>query len=175
MTDALSSLQFKDNSSSDGGGFIRFKADVPVKLRVFTTNPTIHVNQYGKEQISFAVWNYDEDKAMILSKGPSIAKQLSAIHVDEDFGEDITKLDIKITPTGEDLNREYSINVLPKAQELTEKQVDELEELDKNLDKILKNSIRADAYNRGERPVPADTIVDEGELIDKTDLSSIPF
>lgn len=173
MSDALRNLQFKDGGSSSENGFIKFKADVPVKLRVFTTNPTIHLNQWGKEQISFAVWNYDENKAMILSKGASIARQISSIHKDEDFGADITQLDIKITPTGEDLNREYSINVLPKAQKLTDEQLEELADLDKNLDKILKSSIRADAYNAGERPKNVEE--DLKDMSDPINLDEIPF
>lgn len=180
MTDALSTLHFKEGNS-DGGGFIKFKADEPVKLRIFTTNPTIHVNNYGKEQISFAVWNWNEDKAMILSKGPSIARQISQIHVDDDFGADITKVDIKITPTGEGMDREYSVNVLPKPQDLTKDQEAALEELDKKLGTIFKGSVRAEEYNNGVKPVgmPAE---DEGDIVHEEDtddkpikMSEIPF
>lgn len=170
--DPLSNLQFKEGGESSSE-FIKFKAGEAVKLRVFTTNPTIHVNRFGKEQISFAVWNWDEDKAMILSKGPSIARQISQIHIDEDFGADITKLDIKILPTGEDMNREYSINVLPKAVDISGAQLEALEELDKNLSKIFKGSVRAEEYNNGIKP--ASFHPEEGQILDEETVKNIPF
>jgi hypothetical protein len=171
MTDGLSNLQFKESNSESN--FIKFVAGTPVKLRVFTTNPTIHINRYGKEQISFAVWNWDEDKAMILSKGPSIARQISHLHNDEDFGADITKLDIKIMPTGEDMNREYSVNVLPKAQDISEEQIEALKELDESFSKIFKGSVRAEEYNNGVKP--ENFIIEEGEPVDSDTKSEIPF
>ena len=175
-SDPLSNLEFKEGGA--GGDFIKFVAGKPIKIRVFTVNPTIHINNYGKEQISFAVWNWDEDKAMILSKGASIAKQISAIHRDEDFGADITKIDIKITPTGEGMEREYAINPLPKPMDLNDGQEEALAELDKKLDTIFKGSVRAADYNAGKKPAKPDFNPErdieriEGEPIN---LDSIPF
>lgn len=169
QSDPLANLAFKE---SDGGGdFIKFNADQPVKVRVLTINPTIHVNNYGKEQISFAVWSFDESKPMILSKGPSIARQISNIHRDDDLGADITQIDIKITPHGEGMNREYSIIALPKATKLTEAQVEQVMELDKKLSTIFKGSVRADEYNNGIKP----TTFTDGEPLTENNLSDIPF
>ena len=172
-TDALSNLQFKDNKGDGGGNFIKFAAGQSVKLRVFTTNPTIHINNYGKEQISFAVWNWDEDKAMILSKGPSIARQISALHQDDDFGADITKVDIKILATGESMDREYAINVLPKAADISDAQLEALKELDAKLGTIFKGSVRAEEYNNGIKP---QVFGEGGEVIDDPiQLNEMPF
>lgn len=169
--DPLSTLQFKDGGGD--GDFIKFVTDKPVKLRVFTTNPTIHINNYGKEQISFAVWNWDEDKAMILSKGPSIARAISNIHRDDDFGADITSTDIKILPTGDGMDREYSVNPLPKPRDITDQQIKQLEELDAKLSTIFKGSVRAEEYNNGLKP--SQPALDNAEVLDAKSLSEIPF
>lgn len=168
--DALSNLQFKEGNGEGGSEFIKFKAGESVKVRVFTTNPTIHINNYGKEQISFAVWNWDEDKAMILSKGPSIARQISHLHQDDDFGADITLVDIKILATGEGMDREYSINVLPKAQDISDAQIEALKELDAKLSTIFKGSVRAEEYNNGIKPRAFGS-----EELDEKTISEIPF
>ena len=145
--DGLRGLQFKENKGGDT--FIKFQAGNPLKLRVFTTNPVISKDTYGNTRYSFAVWNYEEERPMVLSKGTSIARPLSQLHNDEDYGADITKQDVKITPTGEELERRYTINVLPKPQDLPEDAVQALWDLDANLDKIIKNGIRADQFNEG--------------------------
>jgi len=170
--DPLSNLQFKEGNSENN--FIKFVDGKAIKVRVFTTNPTIHVNNFGKEQISFAVWNWDEDKAMILSKGPSIARSISAIHQDDDFGADITKVDIKITPTGEEMNRKYGINVLPKAADISDAQLEALKELDGKLSSIFKGSVRAEEYNNGIKPQVFHP--DDGAPVnDSIDLADLPF
>lgn len=171
MSDPLSNLQFKEGG--EGGDFIKFTPDHPVKVRVLTTNPTIHINNYGKEQISFAVWSFDEGKPMILSKGPSVARQISNLHRDEDFGADITQVDIKITPSGEGMSREYSISALPKTSKLFDKQIEDVKELDKKLSTIFKGSVRAEEYNNGIKP--RNSIVEDGAPLDADALDSIPF
>lgn len=166
MNDGLRDLRFKEAASGESN-FIKFVADVPVKLRVFTTNPTIHVNKYGKEQYSFAVWNYNDEKAMILSKGVSIAKGIANLHNDEDFGADITKIDIKILPTGEQMDREYAINVLPKTLPVSKDQEAALKELDEKLPVILKTAVRATDYNNGMRP---EAMESEDPTVDLTEI-----
>ena len=171
MSDPLSKLQFSEGKGENGNNFIKFTAGQSIKVRVYTINPTIHINAYGKEQISFAVWSYDEDKAMILSKGPSIARQISQLHQDEDFGADITKTDIKISATGEGMDREYSVNALPKSMDITANQLEALEELDKNLSKIFKGSVRAEEYNNGIKP----QVFADAEEVTQDTLADIPF
>lgn len=157
--DGLKGLSFRDNSSSD---FIKFKADEVVKLRVFTTDPVVYNSTYtnkltGEVKIStkyvFSVWNYSEDRAMILDATATIARGIHELHTDDDYGEDVTQIDIKITPTGELLERRYSINVLPKAQTLTVEQEEAVKTLDSKLSSIKKDGIRASEANAG-REVP---------------------
>lgn len=183
MSNPLANLKFE--STSD---FIKFKADVPVKARVLSVNPLIHDNTFtdkntGEVSVStkyaFAVWNYNEDRAMILDASPSIAQGIHQKHTDEDYGEDITKVDLKITPTGEMLERRYTLDVLPKAQEISADQEKAVKELDAKLDTIIKGGIRAEDYNNGTRAnKPDEKKLDtvhqppEGEEID---LDTIPF
>lgn len=146
MVDALSSLKFNEGG---GDSFIKFESGKALKLRVYTVNPVINVDNYGNTRYSFAVWDFESGKAKILSKGASIAKPIAELHNDEDYGSDITKQDIKIVPSGDGMERRYSINVLPKAQNLSTESIDELQTLDQNLDKIIKNGIRASEVNEG--------------------------
>jgi ribosomal protein L7/L12 len=151
MTDALSALRFPEKSGGDT--FIKFETGKPVKLRVFTTNPLISLDNYGNTKYSFAVWSFDDGKAKILSKGTSIAQGIAGLHNDPDYGSNITKVDIKIIPTGDGMERRYTINVLPQAQNLTPEALKETKELDENLEKIIKNGVRAEDYNQGKEPV----------------------
>lgn len=156
MGDPLAGMQFEDKTSD----FIKFKADEPVKLRVLSTNPLIHDNTFtdkktGEISVStkyaFAVHNYNEDRAMILDASPSIARTIHKLHTDEDWGADVTKVDIKVEPTGEMLERRYAISGVPKAQTLTEEQEKAVFELDEKLESIIKNGVRAEDYNNGVR------------------------
>lgn len=157
MVDGLKNLKFSEGVSD----WIKFKADNPVKLRILGVNPVISDNSYTDDKTgevsfstkyAFAVWNYTEERAMILNATPSIARTIQKLHNDPDYGEDITKVDIKVEPTGEMLERRYAVNVLPKAQKLTEDQEKAVFELDEKLDNIIKNGIRADEYAEGKRP-----------------------
>lgn len=174
MADALRGLTFPEKEG--GSTFIKFKADVAQKLRVYTTDPLISIDQYGNTRYSFAVWNYEEGKAMLLSKGKTIAEPIVRLHNDPDYGEDITQVDIKILPTGEELERKYQVNVLPKAQTLTPEQEAEVTKLDGKMEEIIPNGIRASAYNKGEAlPSP---VVESGtpisdDEIEGVDLSTI--
>lgn len=168
--DALRDLQFKEGVSGQEN-FIKFKTGEAVKLRVFTTDPTIHVNKFGKEQFTFVAWNYTEGRPMLLSKGASIARQIAAYHNDEDFGADITQVDLKILPVGDGMNREYQISVLPKAEKLTDEQLQALTDLDAKLDTIIKSGIRANSYNKGERPVEYEEELSEPD--ESVDINNI--
>lgn len=182
--DGLRGLEFKEGGSKD---FIKFKGGEDVKLRVFSSNPVVHDNVYedkntGEKTVStkyaFAVWNYDEKRAMILDATASITKNISHLHNDEDYGQDVTLLDLKIVVTGDMLERRYTINVLPAGKiKVSADEWATVEELDGKLDVIIKNGIRADKFNEGERPKQA--FVDEPapEDIDEEPikLSDIPF
>ncbi len=147
-SDALRNIRLKSGGES-GGLFIKFAADEPIKLRVFTTNPIVANDSFGNTRYNFAVWNFTEAKAMILSAGAIITRAISELHSDEDYGADVTAVDIKISPTGEKMERRYSVQVLPKASNLDTKDAETVVELDKDLEKYVKNGIRAEEYNNG--------------------------
>lgn len=170
MSDPLSNLQFKEDST---GIWLKFKADTPVKIRVWSVNPVVHDTTYtdpqtGEVSVStkyaFAIWNFTEKREQVLDAGVTITRAINKLHNDEDYGSDITKVDVKISPTGEKLERRYDINVLPKPTALSGEQETRLQELDARLDEIVKNGIRAEAYNNG--------MVPRG---DDVSLQDIPF
>lgn len=179
-TDALKSYQFKEG----GGGdlFVKIKEGSPQKLRVLTLDPLVHVDKFANTRYAFIVYNYTESKAMILDKGTSIAKGLSMLHVDEDY-DDLNKIDVKISATGEGMETRYAINVLPKTETLTTDQIKECAKL--NLEDIIKSGTRMSAINDGE-PMPTaeeepvageDEVheVDDEKPISLDDLNNIPF
>lgn len=132
---------------NEGGSFIK---EFPAKMRVLSTDPLVSLDNYGGTKFAFPVWSFDNSKAMILNKGSSIVKSIQQIDSDEDYGADITKVDIKVTATGEGKETRYTVQVLPKTQELTDEQIAQVEELDKGMKKIIKNGVRASSYNKGE-------------------------
>lgn len=171
MVDSLKNIRLK-SGNSEGGLFIRFSADEPVKLRVFSTNPVVANDPFGNTRYNFAVWNFSEAKAMILSAGAIITRAISELHGDEDYGADVTKVDIKISPTGEKMERRYSVQVLPKSANIDPKDAETVETLDKELEKYVKNGIRAEEYNNGgELP---DVVADVNAALDEEFLSQVP-
>lgn len=171
-TDALKNIRLKDNGSGEGGLFIRFVAGEPRKVRVFSLNPLVANDQFENTRYNMAVWDFTEAKPMILSAGATIIRGISELHNDEDFGADVSKVDIKITPTGEKMERRYTLSVLPKAASLTPEDTAKVQELDKDLEKFVKNGIRAEEYNNGgELP---DVVAEANEELDAELLSQMP-
>lgn len=140
--DALSNMELKTS-----GLFVKIKEGEPQTLRILTLDPLVSRDQWGNTRYSFIVWNWTEDKAQILSKGPGIVKQLQQIHVDNDF-EPLNKLDIKISATGEGLETRYTVSPLPKAKEMTKSMVEEAKTID--LESKIDNGIRLSKVNEGE-------------------------
>lgn len=137
--DALSTFDFSTVGGS--GLFVKFEAGKPLTLRVLTTDPVVANVAYEDKdtgettvttKFSFIVYNFTAGKAQILSASPSIARKIGELHVDPDFGANIKKIDIKISPTGEKLKRKYDIQVLLQAKELTSDMVKEAQAI--NLD-----------------------------------------
>lgn len=135
--DALGSFDF--NKVGGGGLFLKFQSGQPVTVRVLTTDPIVSNKTFtdkktGEISVStrfaFIVYNFTEGKAQILQVGPSIAREFGKLHVDQDFGANIRKLDIKITPSGEGLERRYDIKVLQTAHDMTADQVNEAKAID---------------------------------------------
>ncbi len=124
--DALGDFDF--NKVSGGGLFLKFEAGKPLTLRILTTDPIVTQKAWPSKQtgemelstqFSFIVYNFTDGAAQILQASPGVAKRISQLHKDPDFGGDIKKIDIKVSPTGEGLERRYDIQVLPKANVLT--------------------------------------------------------
>jgi len=134
--DALSTFDFSKVGGS--GLFVKFEAGKPLTLRVLTVDPIVSQVEYESDsgeitlttKFSFIVYNFTDSKAQILSASPSIAKKIGELHVDSDFGANIRKIDIKITPTGEKLMRRYDVQVLPSARDLTNEQIKECSAID---------------------------------------------
>lgn len=129
--DPLASFDFDDVIPA--GLYLKWEAGVPYKLRVLTVDPVVFTNTFkdpktGEEgepstKFAFIVYNFTKDKAQILQSTPAMARKISEIHKDPDFGSDIKKIDLKVTPTGEKLERRYDIQVLPTSEMMTNEQV----------------------------------------------------
>jgi hypothetical protein len=141
MSDPLANFKFKTD-----GLFVRLSADTsPRKMRILTTDPVVSNDKFGNTRFAFIVWDYNESKARILNTTPGVAKQIQAIHQDEDFGADIKKVDVKIVTTGSDLETRHVMTALPKSETLTNEQIKECQEID--LDEKIENGQRMSFYN----------------------------
>ncbi|CAB4176686.1 hypothetical protein UFOVP1522_33 [uncultured Caudovirales phage] len=186
-TDALSTFDFSTVTKS--GVYLKFEAGKPVKLRVLTTDPVVSTEEYVDKKtneislntrFSFIVYNFTDKRAQILKTTPNIAKKIGEIHTDPEFGSNIKRIDIRISPTGEMLERRYDIQVLPKAEELTNEMILEAQRI--NLDELVKGDRMSfydpkNAKTAELRAVPANG--DENDILIDTDapidLSDIPF
>lgn len=116
------------------GLFVKFKADKPLTVRILTTDPVISQSEFEDKKtgevnlntrFNYIVYNFTEGKAQILGASPAMSRKFGELHMDEDFGANIRNIDIKITPTGEQLERRYDIQVLPIAKQLTAEMIKE--------------------------------------------------
>lgn len=130
--DALSKFDF--SRVVKPGKFLKFQAGKPLTLRVLTVDPLVYETKYEDKitqeitlstRFAFVVYNFTDSMAQILQATPNMAKKIGDLHTDEDFGANIRNIDIKISPTGEKLERRYDIQVLPKTRELTNEQIKE--------------------------------------------------
>jgi len=175
MSDPLSSYNF----GSGGSGL--YLSEFPVKVRVLTTDPVVHMEEkYGSTKFAFVVWNHDLGKAQIMDRGSSIAKAIQELHNDEDYGANIQKIDIKISSTGEGKDTRYTVTPLQKTIELTAAQIQEAANID--LMEKIKNGVRMSQASEKQagKSMPVSQVTDaayddaaiEGEEIS---LDSIPF
>lgn len=181
MADPLADFNF---SSSDGL-FVSFKSGEPVKLRVLTKDPLVSIDKFGNTRFAFVVWNYNLGKAQILNRGASIAKELQALHLDEDFGANIQKIDVKITATGEGKETRYSVQGLQNSANLKSDALEEAKQID--LPAVIKNGIRMSELNKGEKLPEVETesektVVTDAEPViedinddEEINLDDIPF
>lgn len=184
--DALGDFDF--DSVTGGGLFLKFKAGKPLTLRVLTTDPIVTQKEFTgadgeinlSTQFSFIVYNFTDGKAQVLSASPGVARKISELHADEDFGSNIKKIDIKVSPTGEKLQRKYDIQVLPKTNELTNEQIKECQAID--LDKLVSDGSRMSLWQPKEKKevkpssdVEEDDVVIEDVGDEPINLDDIPF
>lgn len=192
QVDALASFNF--DSVTGSGLFLKWQAGKSLTLRVLTVDPIVSNEEFEDKQtgektprtrFAFIVYNFTDSKAQILQTTPTIARKIGELHTDPDFGANIRKIDIKITPTGEGLERRYDIQVLPTPRTLTNEQVQEAQAI--NLDDKVQG-VRMSQYNpknpsslssvpvAKEEPAP---VVPDRVIEDITDepinLDDIPF
>lgn len=171
--DSLNADNF--NRVVGSGPFVKFRDGVPLTLRILTTDPVISETEFTDRKtgeitlstrFAFVVYNFTEEKAQILQVSPVMARKFGDYHNDPDFGANIRKVDIKITPTGEGLERRYDIQVLPTAKDLTNTMIKEAQAID--LDGTVKNSRgRMSEYNK-EETAKKDPTAAEQERADKS-------
>lgn len=183
--DALSTFDF--NKVTGGGLCVKFQADKPLTLRVLTVNPVVYTETFEDKKtgevnpttkFAFVVYNFTEEKAQILQATPNMARKIGSLHIDPDFGANIRKIDIKISPTGEKLERRYDIQVLPNARDLTNEQIEEARAID--LDDKFPNGGRMSIYEPADTPLTdaaeaTKPDVVETEMPEKINLDDIPF
>lgn len=138
MADALSSFDF--NKVSSGGLYLKFEEGKAVKLRVLTTDPLVYLDKFGNTRFAFVVYNLTDGQAQILQATAGMARRIGELHVDADYGANIQKIDIKITPSGSGKERRYAVdpltmNIVP----LTQEQLKEAAGINLE-DKIAKNA-----------------------------------
>lgn len=145
-TDSLSDFDF--TKVSKPGKFLKFEAGKPVTVRILTKDPVVQEKVFEKKtgevnmstKFCFIVWNFTDEKAQILSATPKMAQTFQRIGKDEDFGANLQKCDIKISPEGEMLERVYDINVVRHSgneKEITATMVEEAKQID--LDKEVQD------------------------------------
>lgn len=134
--DALSTFDF--DKVAGAGLFVKFQAGKPITVRVLTIDPIVSSTEFTDKQtgevtlstrFAFIIYNFTEEKAQILQASPAMARKIGELHVDPDFGANIRKIDIKISPTGEGKERRYDIQVLPTPKDLTADMVKEAQNL----------------------------------------------
>lgn len=135
--------------------YLKFKADEAVKIRVLTIDPVVYTQTYEDKKtdevnvntkFAFTVYNFTANKAQVLQATPAMARKIGEIHNDPDFGSNIRKIDIKITPTGERLERRYDLQVLPNTETLTNSQIEEAKKID--LEELIGKSDNAGVVQR---------------------------
>jgi|SRR3990167_907583 len=169
-SDALANFKFKTD-----GLFLRLSADTsPRKVRILTTDPMVSADKWANTRFAFIVWDYDEKKARILNATPGVAKQIQAIHQDEDFGADIRKVDVKITTTGSDLETRHTLVALPKSLTLTNQQVQECAAI--SLEEKIENGQRMSFYRPSETGMESKAVTaneDEEDEIAEEDKDEV--
>ncbi len=124
----------KPAGGSDGL-FLDLKDGDRAKIRV-ASEPAISSNQYKdpdtgevtlSTRYSWVVWNRDEKKAQVLSKGASVFKQFAALV--DDWG-DADNYDCTLKRDGQMLATRWTITPSPKSVDLTKEEQAECDKVD---------------------------------------------
>lgn len=178
--DSLSKFDF--SKISKPGKFLKFEAGKPVTVRILTKDPVIQEKLFPNgmsTKMCFVVWNFTDEVAQILSATPKMAKTFQNIGTDPDFGSNLQKCDIKISPEGDMLDRVYDINVLRHSgneKEITADMVAKAKEIDLDKD-IQDNKGRLSTYEpevqTEKKTVTPDPVIDDisDEPINLDDIS----
>lgn len=187
-TDALGAFDF--NKVSGGGLFLKFEAKRDITMRVLTVDPVVSQRDFtdpktGETKLntsfSFIIYNFTDGRAQIMRASPGVAKTISVLHLDNDFGANIRNADIKIKPTGEGLERRYEIQVLNHSgneRKLTSEQVEEAKQI--NLDKLVEGW-RLSEWEKKQKPKTGEDSGQQDDLVitdigdDPINLDYIPF
>lgn len=190
MSDPLANFNFDDVIPV--GLFLKWEPGVPFKLRILTTDPVVYTNTYkdpvtGEEgepstKFAFTVYNFTKTRAQILQASPAMARKIGEIHKDPDFGSNVQKIDIKITPTGEKLERRYDIQVLPSTEAMTAAQITEARKIDLDAELAKNNTFtqRMSLFNPAQQmaqksPDFVPDVVVEDTTDEPINLDDIPF
>ncbi len=149
MAEQDSLKDFDFDRISKPGKFLKFTAGKPVTVRILTKDPVVQEKEFTAKngdvnmstKFCFIVWNFTDERAQILSATPKMARTFQRVAVDEDFGANLQKCDIKISPEGEMLDRVYDINVIRHSgneKPLTADMVNEAKEI--NLDEDVQDN-----------------------------------
>lgn len=195
--DSLSDFDF--NRVSKPGKYLKFEAGKPVTVRVLTKDPVVQERTFegdGEVNINtkfcFIVWNFTDERAQILSAGARMAKAFQSIAKDEDFGANLQKCDIKISPEGEKLKRTYDINVLRHSgneKPITADMVEKAKEIDLDADvqdnrgrlskwqpdAVAQSSPKEDYDQTPPQAKEQDTVVEDFDNDEPINLDDIPF
>lgn len=128
---------YQDHKPAGGsdGLFLDLKDGEKAKIRV-ASEPAISSNEYKdpdsgeitlSTKYSWVVWNRDEKKAQIFSRGASIFRQLASLV--DDWGEP-TNYDCTIKRTGSRLATRWTITPSPKSVDLTQEEQESCEKID---------------------------------------------
>lgn len=141
-----------------GGGL--YLNEFPAKIRVLTRDPMVYVDKYANTKYVFAVLNVSENKVQMLDKGPGFVQRFQEIDMDEDFGGDIRKIDLKITTNGKDgtIEVRYTITPIGSPSDLTKEQLKVIKEeafdLAEKVKKNNPNALRQSEINSGAKVKP---------------------
>lgn len=178
----------------DGGGESQFlKTEDGNTYRLILLSDALHYLSEWEgnwnDRYAWIVFNTEEKKIQILSKGISVFKQVFELAIDEDWGYPQYEYDIKLKHKGTGKSTEYAVTPGKKLDdpEAMKKLLAEAEKIE--LKNILKGGVWITEENMGEKPKKIkkgedgeaeevrepDVVLDDISEDDPVDLGDIPF